>query len=90
MNEAAVTIRGLTKAFGGREIIRNCSMNVEKGSIYGFLGKNGAAVIISTAMCQMMAIIMSISGAIAFLVIGTIIAITIINNLKIRVMNMEV
>ncbi|QHQ62819.1 ATP-binding cassette domain-containing protein [Anaerocolumna sedimenticola] len=42
MNETAVTIRGLTKAFGGREVIRNCSMTVEKGSIYGFMGKNGA------------------------------------------------
>lgn len=42
MNEAAVTIRDLTKAFGGCEVIRNCSMTVEKGSIYGFLGKNGA------------------------------------------------
>ncbi len=42
MNETAVTIRGLTKTFGGREVIRNCSMTVEKGSIYGFLGKNGA------------------------------------------------
>jgi ABC-2 type transport system ATP-binding protein len=42
MNEPAVTIRGLTKTFGGREVIRNCSMTVEKGTIYGFLGKNGA------------------------------------------------
>lgn len=42
MNESAVTIRGLTKAFQGREVIHNCSMTVEKGTIYGFLGKNGA------------------------------------------------
>ena len=41
-NDIAVIIRGLTKAFGGREVVRNCSMTVEKGSIYGFLGKNGA------------------------------------------------
>lgn len=42
MNVPAVKIRGLTKAFGGREVIQNCSMTVEKGDIYGFLGKNGA------------------------------------------------
>lgn len=42
MNELSVKIIGLTKVFGGREVIRNCSMTVEKGSIYGFLGKNGA------------------------------------------------
>ncbi len=42
MNELAVTIRGLTKAFQGHEVIHNCSMTVEKGTIYGFLGKNGA------------------------------------------------
>ncbi len=65
-------------------------------SLYFGFGKQSvsvtiiAAVIISTVMCQMMAFTMSISGAIAFLVIGTIIAVTIVNNLKIRVMNMEV
>lgn len=38
----AVRTKGLCKAFQGREIIRNCSLNVEQGSIYGFLGANGA------------------------------------------------
>ena len=42
MKEPVVIIRGLTKAFGGHEVIHNCSMTVEKGTIYGFLGKNGA------------------------------------------------
>lgn len=41
-NELAVSTRGLTKTFGNKEVIRNCTMSVEKGSIYGFLGKNGA------------------------------------------------
>ncbi len=42
MKEPAVIIRNLSKSFQGSEVIRNCSMTVEKGSIYGFLGKNGA------------------------------------------------
>lgn len=42
MNEPAVKVKGLTKAFQGREVIHNCSMTVGKGTIYGFLGKNGA------------------------------------------------
>ncbi len=49
-----------------------------------------AAVIISTVICQMMAITMSIVGAIAFLVIGILLAIITVNELKKIVMNMEV
>lgn len=32
----------LVKVFDGREIIKNCNIHVEQGSIYGFLGANGA------------------------------------------------
>ena len=38
----AVQVTKFCKAFNGREIIKDCSMSVEKGTIYGFLGKNGA------------------------------------------------
>ncbi len=38
----AVRTKGLYKAFHGKEVIRNCALNVEQGSIYGFLGANGA------------------------------------------------
>lgn len=40
--EYAVRTIGLSKAFQGKEVIRNCSLNVERGTIYGFLGANGA------------------------------------------------
>lgn len=40
--EFAVKTKGLGKAFDGKEVIHNCTMSVEKGTIYGFLGKNGA------------------------------------------------
>ncbi len=40
--ELAVKVRGLCKTFDGKEVIHDCSMSVEKGMIYGFLGMNGA------------------------------------------------
>ena len=40
--ELAITISQLSKTFNGREVIHQCNMTVEKGTIYGFLGKNGA------------------------------------------------
>ncbi len=40
--ELAVKVRGLCKAFDGNEVIHDCSMSVEQGMIYGFLGMNGA------------------------------------------------
>lgn len=42
MNNLAVQTDNLCKTFDGKEVVRNCSMHVERGSIYGFIGKNGA------------------------------------------------
>ena len=41
-SELAISTKQLTKDFHGKEVIRGCNMTVEKGSIYGFVGKNGA------------------------------------------------
>jgi ABC-2 type transport system ATP-binding protein len=41
-DEFAVKTQKLVKAFAGQEVIKGCNMNVRKGSIYGFLGANGA------------------------------------------------
>lgn len=38
----AVRTKNLFKSFDGKEVIHDCTMSVEKGTIYGFLGKNGA------------------------------------------------
>lgn len=38
----AVKTENLTKAFLGNEIIKNCNISVERGTIYGLLGPNGA------------------------------------------------
>src|SRR5262249_51944375 len=41
-NGIAIDVKGLTKSFGGREVVHDLSMKVKRGSIYGFLGPNGS------------------------------------------------
>ena len=38
----AIEVEGLTKSFAGKVVVRNLSMRVERGQIYGFLGPNGS------------------------------------------------
>src|SRR5215210_1313758 len=40
--EIAIDVRGLSKSFGGREVVHDLSMQVKRGTIYGFLGPNGS------------------------------------------------
>jgi ABC-2 type transport system ATP-binding protein len=40
--EIAIEVEGLTKSFGGRKVVRDLSMRVKRGTIYGFLGPNGS------------------------------------------------
>lgn len=40
--EVVIDVHGLTKSFGGRTVVRNLSMQVYRGLIYGFLGPNGS------------------------------------------------
>src|ERR1700720_2989013 len=37
----AISVHGLSKSFGARQVVRDCSIDVPYGSIYGFLGPNG-------------------------------------------------
>ena len=37
-----LTTRGLTKTYRGKDVVNSVDMHVEKGDIYGFIGKNGA------------------------------------------------
>jgi ABC-2 type transport system ATP-binding protein len=41
-SDIAIDVRGLTKLFGGRAVVKNLSMRVRRGQIYGFLGPNGS------------------------------------------------
>ena len=40
--EFAIDVEGLTKSFDGKVVVRNLSMRVRRGQIYGFLGPNGS------------------------------------------------
>ena len=42
MKEIAIDVHGLTKSFGPRTVVRDLSLQVPKGEIYGFLGPNGS------------------------------------------------
>ena len=37
-----IDVHGLTKKFDGRAVVRNLSLQVKRGTIYGFLGPNGS------------------------------------------------
>jgi ABC-2 type transport system ATP-binding protein len=41
-DDIAIDVHGLTKKFGSRTVVRDLSMQVRRGSIYGFLGPNGS------------------------------------------------
>ncbi len=41
-SDIAIDVHGLTKKFDGRAVVRNLSMQVRRGTIYGFLGPNGS------------------------------------------------
>jgi ABC-2 type transport system ATP-binding protein len=40
--EIVIDVRGLTKRFDGRAVVHDLSMQVRRGTIYGFLGPNGS------------------------------------------------
>ena len=40
--DTAIDVRGLTKRYGGRAVVDNFSIRVERGTIFGFLGPNGS------------------------------------------------
>ncbi|WP_426528841.1 ABC transporter ATP-binding protein [Bradyrhizobium sp. McL0615] len=41
-SEIVIDVNGLTKKFGQRTVVRDLSMQVKRGAIYGFLGPNGS------------------------------------------------
>jgi ABC-2 type transport system ATP-binding protein len=40
--DIAIEVEGLTKSFDGRTVVRDLTMRVKRGLIYGFLGPNGS------------------------------------------------
>src|SRR5215469_2759922 len=41
-DDIAIDVHGLTKSFGSRQVVRGLSMQVKRGTIFGFLGPNGS------------------------------------------------
>src|SRR6202171_32380 len=41
-SDIAIDVKGLSKSFSGREVVHDLSMQVKRGTIYGFLGPNGS------------------------------------------------
>jgi ABC-2 type transport system ATP-binding protein len=41
-SDIAIDVEGLTKSFDGRVVVRDLSMQVKRGTIFGFLGPNGS------------------------------------------------
>jgi ABC-2 type transport system ATP-binding protein len=42
VSELAIDVAGLSKSFGGKTVVRDFSLKVRRGEIYGFLGPNGS------------------------------------------------
>jgi ABC-2 type transport system ATP-binding protein len=41
-DDVAIDVEGLSKSFDGKQVVRNLSLRVRRGQIYGFLGPNGS------------------------------------------------
>ena len=50
MSESVIDIHGLTKVFADKTVVDHVSLNVKKGSVFGFLGSNGSG---KTTMIRM-------------------------------------
>lgn len=42
MNEIVISVDNIVKRFGNEEVLKNVSLQVEKGKIYGIIGRNGS------------------------------------------------
>src|SRR3972149_7986521 len=48
--ELVIDVRGLNKSFGHKHVVRDFSLQVKRGEIYGFLGPNGSGKTTSIRM----------------------------------------
>lgn len=61
----AIEVKGLKKSFGAKEVLREVNLTVERGEIFGFLGRNGAGK--STFIQIMTGITQATGGTVALL-----------------------
>jgi ABC-2 type transport system ATP-binding protein len=50
MSELAIDVKGLNKSFGRKHVVKDFSLQVKRGEIYGFLGPNGSGKTTSIRM----------------------------------------
>ncbi len=65
MNDTAIRLRGVTKAFAGHVAVRDLSLDVPRGSVFGLLGPNGAGK--TTTLRMVMNVLGPDSGTIEIL-----------------------
>lgn len=63
MTAPALSIRGLTRAYGSHVVVRDLELDVDPGDIYGFLGPNGAGK--TTTMRMVLGLIRSDAGTVS-------------------------
>lgn len=62
MSEYIIETKDLSKAYGDFQAVKKIDMNVEKGKIYGLLGRNGAGK--TTTMCMLLGLTEPTTGSI--------------------------
>jgi len=65
VNDTAIRLRGVTKAFAGHVAVRDLSLDVPRGSVFGLLGPNGAGK--TTTLRMVMNVLGPDSGTIEIL-----------------------
>ena len=58
--DLAIRTRGLRKVFGGKMAVRNLTLDVSRGEVFGFLGPNGAGK--STSVKMLLGLVFPTSG----------------------------
>src|SRR5512146_832570 len=58
--DLAISTRGLRKVFGDKIAVRNLSLDVPRGEVFGFLGPNGAGK--STSVKMLLGLVFPTSG----------------------------
>jgi ABC-2 type transport system ATP-binding protein len=59
-SDLAIRTRGLRKVFGGKVAVRNLTLDVPRGEVFGFLGPNGAGK--STSVKMLLGLVFPTSG----------------------------
>src|SRR5262249_46323967 len=59
-HDLAIRTRGLRKVFGGKVAVRNLTLEVPRGEVFGFLGPNGAGK--STSVKMLLGLVFPTSG----------------------------